>query len=261
LGVLVRSVGEQRAQLVGALDGGACEGDRALVTQIRGDLFAQSGGGLRSLRRVPRRRSIGERGELLGDGLCITEGFTRERRAQRALHVFSAVARLAGEDLMQRGAEEKDVGARVDLAGDDHLRRHVRRRPAERLLLHRTIDAHRRPPIAEIDLAVATDEDVLRFDVAMHHAAAVREVRGVADLHQDLEVRVEAIVVRAAALAPDRMRGVGEQLGPLHALDALHDQHRSAFFFHAERVHRDDRRVLEVAGDRALRQQRESFPL
>ena len=53
------------------------------------------------------------------------------------------------------------------------------------------------------------------------------------------------------------MIGVREELSPLDPFDALHDEHRSPFVVNAERVHRDDRGVLEVAGDRAFGEERD----
>ena len=163
---------------------------------------------------------------------------------------------------MSGRAEEVDVRARVHGVGAlaDHLRGEVARRARHRGALRPRAavgpGAQRDAPVAQVHLAVLADHHVLGLDVPVQHAVAVREVRGVADLHQHLEVGHEAVVGERLEARPVRVRGVAHEVVPGHPDDPLHHQHRQPVGADAQRVHRDDVRVLERAHQHRLAHQR-----
>ena len=115
----------------------------------------------------------------------------REHRIDRS----AAMKRhLAAHELVRHHAERVDIGARIDeIRGARLHRRHVHRR-AEHRAGHRAIDSRRReqlrePPIQQANLGPAAGhvqhEDVVRLEIAMHDALAVRRDQRRCDLVDD----------------------------------------------------------------------------
>lgn len=141
---------------------------------------------------------------------------------------------------MKRRPEQVNVRARGDQgAPDQHLRRHVGRRPRE-VVRRRRIGADREPPVDQIDRPKIADHNVVELDVAVDDAVPMRELHGVADLAEDLEVLPEPVAARGP-------RRVAHERAPRHALDALHDEDRLAVLAPAEQMNGDDVGVIERA--------------
>ena len=100
--------------------------------------------------------------------------------------------------------------------------------------------AERNPEVVQVGVAVTIDEDVLRLDVAVDHAAAVGGPQGAGDL---TEHRRGAI--RGQRAEPE---GVGQAAG----VDETHDEVGGAGFAPVV-VERDDVRVLESGDQLGLR--------
>ncbi len=109
------------------------------------------------------------------------------------------------------------------------------------------------PPVEHVDLAQLADHHVVGLEVAVHHAAPVRELERVADLREDLEVAPEG-VLRVAR--PGRVLRVVDQRREGHPLDPLHHEDRVVVVGPGEEVRGDDVRVIEPARDRGLAEER-----
>ena len=188
----------QRSQLGEARGGLVAEGDGAAVAAEGGDREPQLE---RAGEAVPGRgahRPVADGAELGRHLGAVREG-KRVARGQEDLgDVLAAVPRCAGDGRVEGGAEQVDVGARVDArqVAAHHLGRHVRERAHQRagpLAGVTRGGAHGDPPVDHVDLAEAADHHVVELDVAVDDAAAVREVQGVARGHEDLHVRVEPV--------------------------------------------------------------------
>jgi hypothetical protein len=164
----------------------------------------------------------------------------------------------AGEHLVDDEAERKLIGSEVRRASRRLLGRHVANRPEdhslERRRRHRRrhrLDRHRRglrgiaehlPGEAEVeDLrpALGREHDVLRLEVAVHHAFGVRRGKSFGDLPGD------------RARVANRERPIGERLSQRAALDPLHRDPGDAVFL-ADVVDGHDRRVIERRGRSCL---------
>src|SRR5262245_50856580 len=110
----------------------------------------------------------------------------------------------------------------------------------------------RNAPVEEVDLAEAPDHHVRRLHVAVEDATAVDEVERLGNAHQDLALHAKDIAMPEDELLPQRVRAISVELAEARALDPLHHKKRRAVLPEAERVHRDDARVLERAGDARL---------
>ena len=100
---------------------------------------------------------------------------------------------LSCEAFEQNAAERVDVGARVDLAPVDLLRRYVVDRPDEAAITGEAADrgdVAGQPEVANVrvlDAAPFRDEDVRRLDVPVHEIRRVRCVEGLGDLIEERE--------------------------------------------------------------------------
>ena len=155
----------------------------------------------------------------------------------------------------QHDAEGEDVGARVDPFTEGLLGRHVAgasgdgerdvsrgQRAAELAVLLHERDA----PVEHVDLAELADHDVLRLQIPVNDAAAVRVVDGEAHLSQNAEHLRERRLraVRRGVVVEDRAEGA--------ALDDAHRVARLGVALGGEVVDRDDRRMLELRADLRL---------
>ncbi len=190
-----------------------------------------------------RDQLVGEPGGEIGRGAVplLDEG----------LEARPVVRRPADEQLVEDRAELVDVAAFGDVRDVParELGRHVGGGPpgpAHHLPRPhpgpvRGGELDRDPPVGELHLAEASEQDVGRLEVVVQDAAAVGEGDGVAQRDQDLERGVA--VDRAPAQA----------LGPALAFDQLHRQlHRRAVGGREQVVHRQDVRMLELAGEQRL---------
>jgi hypothetical protein len=105
------------------------------------------------------------------------------------------------------------------------------------------------PPVDDVDLAEVSDHHVLRLEIAMHDAAAVREVNGLTDLSERLQIPLEQIA--RSEDAPHAVFVV-HAIEPGRAFDALEDELRQTVGSGDEIVDRDDVRVLERPGQLAF---------
>ena len=182
--------------------------------------------------------------------------------------MVSDVGRLAGEDVVESGAESEHVGARVELVVQalDLLGSHVAQGADDAA---RGIDlCHRRdldpplaagflrqrqhprdPPIHDVDLAVLADHDVRGLDVAVDHSAAVGEGQGFADFDQDLQQLRQSIGLQAL------VAGVRDPVGQGLTFDHLHGEVEGALAVATELVDGHDVGVIELAGDLGLEQE------
>ena len=154
------------------------------------------------------------------------------------------------EDLVQRRAERVDVGARVEHAAGDLLRRHVARR-AERVARLREPEriGVERPREAEVEdhrLARARDHDVAGLDVAVQHARLVRRVERARRLLEELDRRPGRRHPRGATIARGR-DPARERL----AVDVPHRDVGHAVFL-ARVEDRADARVIDPRGHLGL---------
>ena len=104
-------------------------------------------------------------------------------------------------------------------------------------------------PVHDEHLAVARDHHVLRLEVAVEHALAVRESDGVADFLENGEQLGERIFSHGLGDA------LAEKLEDFQQGDALHQLHRVEKFplrIQPQLMHGHDVRVLELAGDLRL---------
>jgi hypothetical protein len=118
-------------------------------------------------------------------------------RDERLHHVLRCVGRTTRDHLEEQGAERVEVGARVDGASRELLRRHVARRPDEHplarelLLALVLLGALRDLRDAEVDdLHVLTvraldEHHVRRLEVSVHDAVPVRVAQRARDLPRD----------------------------------------------------------------------------
>ena len=99
----------------------------------------------------------------------------------------------AGEHLVSHDAQAEEVGASIDSPAARLLRRHVCGRADRSDVLQRLcgvgragVRVHRvelgDPEVEDLHVAVARDEDVGRFDVAVHEAMRMRGVQAARDL-------------------------------------------------------------------------------
>ena len=121
----------------------------------------------------------------------------RQHRLGRALRMERPTA---GQHLVEDRAESEEVGAMVDFAAPDLLRRHVTRRAEDdaRLRAHgrrlrelhvrrRAGREHRQAEVEDLDEAAVRQKDVVRLEVAMHDAAVVRGREAFRDLERVLD--------------------------------------------------------------------------
>jgi hypothetical protein len=183
-----------------------------------------------------------------GPGWWLGQERGGDGREHRVLHV----RRFTGQDLMQDGAQEVHVRARVDglaIAGRE-LRRHVRGRAHDPLDIagpgqeigEIVVHAYRDAPVEQIQLAVVADHDVARLEVQVHDAAGMREMHRVTHLHEGSQVCLHRVAIL-------------ESEGPLAAFHPAHDQERRLALT-VERVHRNHVGMLESPADPRLAEQR-----
>ena len=155
---------------------------------------------------------------------------------------------LAGDDFVERGPEQVDVGRRRQVFDrPDHLRRHVGRRapeaarPAQGGVFRERRRRERQSPVHEHHDAEVAEHDVLGLDVAVDDSAGMGESDGVRDFQQDFEVLVERVL--------------REHVPPGMPFDALHRVEGSAVIRPADVVNRHDVGVVERPGDQRFRQE------
>ena len=164
-----------------------------------------------ALRRVlgdsPRNHVVDERrhaGNRRGDRRRVAR---QDGRNQAGL-AGAAERRLAGEHLVEHGAERKDVGPGIHLTSLELFRRHVlegaengslagEQRGRRRGLANRERQRRRlgQPEVEQLDqrrrrgARGADEEDIGRLEIAMHDAAAVSPVERLGDRHRHPEGR------------------------------------------------------------------------
>ncbi len=233
---------------------------RAAVLEVVVDRDPEVFGARVALRRIAPHR-------LLADGARLGREAGREARLrsegarEARLRRRPVVRRRAREDLVEDRAEQVDVraGGERGPAAREHLGRHVagrardlrrvdrERQPPARVVARADGD----PPVEHVHLAERADHHVLRLQVAVHDAAAVREVHRVAHARERSQVPLQRV---ERGEAPRDLRRVVHELRPLAALDPLHDDHGRPVGVDADVVHRDHVRVLERARDPRLAQ-------
>jgi hypothetical protein len=130
--------------------------------------------------------------EIAGDLRVVPRG--RDRRGVHVLrdHDDGVVAdkrRAPGHHLVQHRAEGVEVAARFRVPPERLLRRHVRKRPHDRVLAGqaRAFAAQRQPEISEVGDPVLAQPDVVGLDVAVDDAATMSVFQRVAHLLRDLQ--------------------------------------------------------------------------
>ncbi len=170
------------------------------------------------------------------------------------------IRRLAGQDMVESAAEQEDVAALVDQvpAAPGLFGRHVGRRADDvggrRVLRFCLGVAVRRfddspashAPVHDVDLAELADHDVRGLEVAVHHAAAVGESDGLADLEEDTQELGE----------PGRFQPVPsfqlEQTLEGLTFDQFHADEHGSIPILTDLIDRDDVGMVELTGDPGL---------
>ena len=145
-------------------------------------------------RRIAVVRRLGERsrdhGVERGRHAASLDGRRRlgQMRPQPRLVAFARERHPAGEHVEQHAAERVDVGARVDVAAADLLRRDVVERPdpvagLRRARLERTWRVS--PKSVRYAWSSPAEQHVGRLDVAVHEPGGVRGVERAGDLRDD----------------------------------------------------------------------------
>jgi hypothetical protein len=159
-------------------------------------------------------------------------------------HVVAAERQRAGHQLVEHHAEAVEIGAPADLLAAPLLRAHVARRADERAFARELGAGRERVRDAEVreeTRPVGTPQDVLRLDVAMHDAVAMR------------------VVERTGDLAHDPQRGVrvlgDERGGRAGAARLVFHRHVRGARVLADVEDRDDVRMAQVRGDARFAQE------
>ena len=119
----------------------------------------------------------------------------------------------AGQHLVENDADRVEVGALVHLIALRLLRREILGGPKNGAdLRHAGVAGARDAEVHDLDVPVAVDHDVLRLDVAVDDAAAVRALDGGEQLQTDADGFVPAQAIVPADEVFERL-----------ALDVLHD--------------------------------------
>ena len=184
-----------------------------------------------------------------------------------AAQIAALVGRGGGQHLVEHDAEAVDVRAMVDAvelaAGlfGAHVGRRADGGAGDGLMISQAAelqlggglqqrlgraDHFGQTPIHDQDLAVGPDHEVARLEIAMHHATAVGEGHGVADLEEQLD-DFETVLGRTGA--PSQPVGEDDALDPFHGVEDR------AVGQHADVVHRHHARVFELGGDLHLVQE------
>ncbi len=175
-------------------------------------------------------------------------------------HVGPAVGRLAGDDLVEHGAQQVHIGPTTHVLARalGELRRHIAgRAPGQRDVgvsrgrrrrVGRALQRHAAAPVHHPRLAEVADHHVGRFEIEVHDAAAVREGHRVAHRHQGADV-IGLLQIRGPPLGAG---GGGVQQGlPGQALHPLHG-HRRLPVRVVQIVDGDDIRVVQRARELGL---------
>ncbi len=215
--------------------------------------------------RVERRRADADRVELgrqvearrtdAGPRVGAEEG-----RRERGLPGTPRMQGLEGEELEEERPQGIHVGAGVDGFAAHLLGRHVTGRahggsvdaPAalsdaagarQRGSLHGALEL-REAPVEQINLAEVPEHHVPGLEVAMDHAACVREVERLTDARERRqELAPRELPRRVRVVAAER----GEDLLEGRAAEALHREVDGPVGIASQVVDGDDRRVLELA--------------
>ena len=230
--------GEHHRRRLGGLGGDAT------AARDRLEVGVHRGGGLVAVGGLLRERADDDEVEVVGH--VRPELGRRRRRLREVLHrdLDRAVAgerHLAGEQLEEDDARRVEVGGLVDRRAARLLGGEVLRGADDRALLRHLARAGAGDAeVRDLDDALGVDDDVVRLDVAVDDAVAVR----VAERGEDL------------ARVRDRDRDRAEparadQLLERPPLDVLHDDEVGAVGL-APVEDRDDVRVREPCGVRRL---------
>ena len=169
------------------------------------------------------------------------------RRGMKALDGRSAgMGRLAGDDLVEDGAEQVDVGGGPDpLHRSEHqFRRHVGRRASHggfrrtRAAFGIDGEPHRQPPVHHEDLAEAAEHDVFRLQVAVDHAVGVGEGDRVSHFHENRQVLGQRLL--------------GQGIVPGRSLDAFHCVEQCPVFIRSQIIDGHDIGMVQVSGGNGL---------
>jgi hypothetical protein len=224
--------------------------DRARARALRAWPDKAEGGRARGSRAgVTLGGLVAQLGELARRGLVVDERRARERRLERAAQAGRVVPGPARERLVQRGAQQVDVGVGAERrhAPLDHLGREVARRAHQLDALARARGLDGDPPVEQVDLAVGAEHHVVGLEIAVHHAALVGELERVAHPLERRDYDGEAIAVPLEQGRPRRVLGVAQEGRERGALDSLHEHEGRVVAADAERVHGHDVGVLEPA--------------
>ena len=93
--------------------------------------------------------------------------------------------------LRERAPGGEPVGGRtVRAAPAEHLWRHVPKGPAAAVVLPLAVHLLRNPKVCQLHIPALADDDILRFDVAVENALAVKITEGLAHLAATRQGRV-----------------------------------------------------------------------
>ena len=237
---------------------------RAILLQVCGSLAEAHKAGLLHRDIKPSNIMVAEMGgrpdvvKVLDFGLVV-EAADTEQRAHRGR---STVHPLFGQQLTEDDPERIHVAQRSDVLhfATELLGGHVTHRSEDRAArgLHcpaRVLDRLRgfgehlrEPPVEQVHLAELAEHDVGGLHVAMHHAACVRVVHHMTDLHeamQQLMLRERDLGFLAALVS-------FEHAIHAHAADALHREVEIALGIDPEVVDGNHRGVPELTLDARL---------
>ena len=233
-------------------------GEPAAAAQERLHVGLERAHALVARRRIAGERAHRDRAEagreqpVLEDRRRVRHDVVAEARGV-AVVAEGEERRAPREQLVEHRAEGVDVRALVELAEvrGELLRRHVRHGAAHAAAradgaqVAGVVAAalERDAPVHHVDLAVAADHHVARLEIQVQHAAAVREVDGLAHLEEHAQQALEA---RAVGLCGDAAAHEG---GERVALDELHHEEGAARRVDVDVVDGHDVRVVEAAGD------------
>ena len=119
------------------------------------------------------------------------------------------------------------------------------------------------PPVHDVGFMVFADHDVGRFQVPVHHVAAVCVFQRVADLEQHIQPEMQRLflIIGIDAVQPVMGDDLFQIAFEILAVHQLHRQMQAILAVGVQRINRHDRRMIQLGGDPRFRQEKAALPL